>query len=280
MKTLSWKSLGTGRAALHLAHNGAGTWTTVPMHGHDFAELFVVLEGSGLHRVNGRRVPLVRGNLVLMRPGDRHGLEPDRAETLHIVNVAFPAAVLGDLGSRYFVHDPAFWGGKAILPLTLHLGAGRLEWFRGELEILSRAGPTRLALDRFLINLLAEISRFRGSLAGNVETLPEWLARACARVRQPGEALCDPRGFARLAGRSLEHVSRVLRQRTGRTPTEFLNEVRLDRAAALLANSGTDLLDIAAECGFQGISHFFASFRRRFGLTPRRYRLRHRRVFG
>jgi AraC-like DNA-binding protein len=47
-----------------------------------------------------------------------------------------------------------------------------------------------------------------------------------------------------------------------------LNELRLGKAARLLAMTTKRISDIAFECGFNDLSYFNRSFRRRFGLTP------------
>ena len=47
-----------------------------------------------------------------------------------------------------------------------------------------------------------------------------------------------------------------------------LNELRLRRAAELLTLTERRISDIAFECGFNDLSYFNRSFRRRFGLTP------------
>jgi AraC-like DNA-binding protein len=47
-----------------------------------------------------------------------------------------------------------------------------------------------------------------------------------------------------------------------------LNELRLRKAAELLANGEGRVSDIAFDCGFNDLSYFNRCFRRRFGLTP------------
>jgi AraC-like DNA-binding protein len=55
----------------------------------------------------------------------------------------------------------------------------------------------------------------------------------------------------------------------GASFTTRLNELRLRQAAELLAHSGERRISqIAFDCGFNDLSYFNRSFRRRFGLTP------------
>jgi two-component system response regulator YesN len=66
---------------------------------------------------------------------------------------------------------------------------------------------------------------------------------------------------------STRHLGRLFRKRTGGTFRQYLREVRLKRAAELLA-SGQDIKSVAALVGYSSRTHFDSDFRRRFGCTP------------
>lgn len=279
MKVLKWKTLPERARGFHLAHNGISGWHDVPVHSHDFAEVFLVVRGSGVHRINGHSTGLSRGDLVMIAPGDSHRISAS-SDDLWILNLAFPGEVLLFFQKRYFGKTSGFWGGNGALPRMVHLADRQLERVHAEMESLGREYASKLLLDRFLMNLIVETGRL-GLPGFSPETdLPEWLADACRKVRLSEEAVSQPADLAAIAGRSLEHVSRVLKRHLGKTPTELLNEIRLERAACLLAAGQAKILDIAADCGFLGISYFYSSFRKRYGMSPRRYRIRCRHVFG
>ena len=81
------------------------------------------------------------------------------------------------------------------------------------------------------------------------------------------------RALFELAGRTPEHVARTLKKHTGKTPTDLVNEARMAYASGQLQTTTREILDIAMESGFSSLSHFYALFRRTFGLSPHRYRL-------
>jgi AraC family cel operon transcriptional repressor len=239
-------------------------------HTHDFAEVFWIERGSGLHLVNGERRPLARGDVVLMRPDDVHTFRTTDPEGLTQVNVAFGRDTLEFLHDRYFAGGNWPWRGDE-LPAAYRFRHGELGW-SGELAGLLFAGPTTLlVLERFLLSLLQQLgsSRLRPGL-------PVWLDDALDRLAGDPKALA--RGvpaLAALAGRSREHVNRVARRGCARTATELVQEVRLDRAAADLRLTDFPISRIAADCGMPNLSHFHRLFRARFATTPRRYRLHH-----
>jgi AraC-like DNA-binding protein len=69
------------------------------------------------------------------------------------------------------------------------------------------------------------------------------------------------------------HLSHILRRDGHATFRQLLNSVRCDAASRLLITTQLSCKEISAACGFRYESDFSQHFRRRFGLTPGRYRL-------
>lgn len=78
--------------------------------------------------------------------------------------------------------------------------------------------------------------------------------------------------LARHFGISVRRVHQLF-EPTGQSVSEFVNDVRLTKAAALLGEAGTQTLvsDIAWRVGYADPSYFTRRFKRRFGCTPRSY---------
>jgi len=71
---------------------------------------------------------------------------------------------------------------------------------------------------------------------------------------------------------SRSHFARQFRQHTGFSVIEYLLKVRCDAVAKLLANSNTDITEVAFATGFSNLSHFYRHFKRRYGITPGAFR--------
>ena len=67
-------------------------------------------------------------------------------------------------------------------------------------------------------------------------------------------------------------LSREIKQRTGRTYTELLQDKRLAQAKFLLRNTGMKISDVANETGYDNISYFHRLFRGEYGMSPKKYR--------
>jgi len=267
------------------------------LHGHDFAEVFWCCQGAGAQIVNGRRHALQTGDLCMIRPiKDIHVIQGQSPDFM-IVNVAFPCSILNNIRRRYY-GSAAFWGGDGPLPGIYHLMTGEHQWLNAmanellnapqncsarqipecgctenaESNKLPNAPRNRLALDRFILNLLASAGP---SLTDPYRACPAWLRNACDRMQQPDHLKTGVHALFELAGRSQEHVARMLKKHTGKTPTAIVNDARMAYASGQLQTTTREILDIAMDCGFDSLSHFYALFHRAFGLSPRHYRLTH-----
>ena len=56
---------------------------------------------------------------------------------------------------------------------------------------------------------------------------------------------------------------------------DYLNDLRIDRAAAMLLQDHRQIAEIAIECGFKTAPYFTRAFRRSRGMTPGEYRKKH-----
>lgn len=76
--------------------------------------------------------------------------------------------------------------------------------------------------------------------------------------------------LARLTGMSPRYFCRFFRTFIHRTPIDYLNYYRVERACQLLASSGT-VTEAAYRCGFNDSSYFVKIFKKYKGITPKQY---------
>ena len=71
------------------------------------------------------------------------------------------------------------------------------------------------------------------------------------------------------------YLSRVFREETGDTVTEYITTVRIDHSKELLRHKTLSVADIAQMVGFEDQSYFSRIFKKNVGLSPLRYRDNH-----
>lgn len=102
--------------------------------------------------------------------------------------------------------------------------------------------------------------------------MPSWLSELLLNMSkienlQEGyERMCE------LAPCSPSHLCRLMKQISGKTPTQYINQERLKYAVYLLAQTDREILDSCECCGFSNVSHFYHLFREQFGVSPAKFR--------
>lgn len=73
------------------------------------------------------------------------------------------------------------------------------------------------------------------------------------------------------AGYSPWHAARIFKENTGKTLFEYVRLVRLTKAAIILRDSETKILDVALEFVFDSHEGFTRAFSKEFGISPLKY---------
>lgn len=238
--------------------------------------MFWVDEGKGVHRVNGQRQALQEGTVVFVRPEDAHTIEAGTSEGMRFTNIAFASGTRDFLGERYFAKKGGAWWHRKMLPEVRLIDGRQRGLFNRWADELARSPRELFAIERFLMNVLGELSETAGQRLP--ADTPDWLAQACREIRQPEHLAGGTPVFLKLAGRGREHTARSMRKYLGTSPTDYVNRVRMEHAAHLLEMSSKSILEIAGDCGTENLSHFYKLFREVHGETPRAYREAHRRL--
>lgn len=66
----------------------------------------------------------------------------------------------------------------------------------------------------------------------------------------------------------------IFKNEVGCTVSDFISEVRINRAAEMLLNTDETVRIIAFECGYSTLTNFNRQFKKHMGCTPTEYRER------
>lgn len=259
--------------ACHVAVAPIANRELLDPHGHDFMEIFLVVEGAGWHFINRRKLPLATGDLILIRRKDWHNFAVHGDERMRMLNVAFPWGWFSRLCAVLPKSTVLTQWMRASLPPATRLSAVRREALeqRG-LDLLVSKAPRHAALASFCLEAIRLLEHRAES--GQAGTVPEWLATWAATLNDPAN-LRQPLGwFQHRAGRSAEHLARECRRHFGAPPSELLNQARIRQAKRRLIESDAKVIDVALDCGFNNLGYFHRTFLRLAGSTPRQWRVK------
>ena len=68
------------------------------------------------------------------------------------------------------------------------------------------------------------------------------------------------------------YLSRLFKSETGKTFSKYLTELRIQKAAELLKESSLKIGDVALCVGYNDVSYFIQTFKKRYCMTPEQYR--------
>jgi AraC-like DNA-binding protein len=104
-------------------------------------------------------------------------------------------------------------------------------------------------------------------------------ARIASVINQINESFADQQFSTRVVaeklGLSVRYVQDLL-QGSGLSITDRIMQLRLDKARRMLTEDRQCVLkisEVAGACGFNELSYFHRSFRRRFGVSPAKFRI-------
>ncbi|XID91536.1 helix-turn-helix domain-containing protein [Paenibacillaceae bacterium WGS1546] len=80
--------------------------------------------------------------------------------------------------------------------------------------------------------------------------------------------------LAAYAHLDVSYFIRLFRSVAGKTPLQYLHELRMNAAACYLSTTNMPVQDIAAATGFQSVHYFSRQFKQTSGVTPTQWRQR------
>jgi AraC-like DNA-binding protein len=121
---------------------------------------------------------------------------------------------------------------------------------------------------------VASLLRHRGIQHGAVQQAVEIIHRRIT------ESALTPRSIADEVRVQLSTLDVAFKRQMSCTLTEYVREVRLERAVVLLATTGNTIKEVWTEVGYNHPSNFNHDFKRHFGLSPSDLRARAIRPFA
>lgn len=234
----------------------------IPLHSHDFFEIFIVLEGRFVHWFNGSMQLLEKGDMQLVKPFDIHSFEGASEKMSVLYNLAFSEEIYNKL--RHIIEMETYdYTSVVRLPsyqyktLRSHIDLMRSDKISNYQCLLS-------VLQAYNFGLLSNAVRHCDK-SNNVHT---WLKKSMNQMESLENLRIGLSRFVELTGKSQEHLSRTMKSCFGITATQWINEHRLEASKNLLITTNMPIIDILYEVGFESESYFYRLYKKHFGQTP------------
>lgn len=259
----------------------------VPLHWHDEMEIIYIKKGIGSITVDFSQYMVTAGTIALILPGQLHSIGQYGQESMEYENIIFHPNILiskktDTCSSNYLC--PLFSGSTGI-PLLFAPGSPCYDEIAACIDANDEICGTNppgyqlfiksqlFRLFYLLYNRLcpAEPSRSRPKALEKMKLILKYVENHYMNKITIADA-------AEASGVSPSHFMRYFKNTMGTSFIDYLNEYRLTMASRLLVSSDSSILAIASEVGFENLSYFNRTFKKRFALTPSAYRKKYSRT--
>ncbi|MFY8107333.1 MAG: AraC family transcriptional regulator [Bacteroidia bacterium] len=244
-------------------------------HYHPEYELTYILKGSGYRIVGNSYEYFNEGDLVLLGCNLPHTwtskkLEGENSEAIVIQFskefispfIKFNESILikkmlefSTRGIRFQVNELLL---SKILQLTESKGIERILGLISILDDLSKKSGDLIASNTFH-NVVSKKNEIR-------------INKVCLFIQDHFANKITLKEVAELIHLTESNFCKFFKKATGKTYSDYINEIRINEAAMLLLQTEKTINQISYECGFETLSYFNRVFMNKKGKTPSGYR--------
>ena len=256
----------------------------VEPHIHDYIEIVMVYQGRGLHIIHsadGESIPsaIIRGDIFTILPGEVHSFS--HCCDCRLYNICIKHEVLDEFhehltGLQYF--DAFFNPDREFRVNQLHLSPHEFENAEMILRALqpcitstrsSRDFALRVKLLDFLLTVFdGDIKGFKNASS----VIHERLFQSIAKLEAHPEQKWEVARAAHETGMSVSGYAHKFKELVGLPPGEYALRLKLEKAKQMLVEGELSLEEIAMQCALYDGNYVIRAFKKRFGITPGRYR--------
>lgn len=260
----------------------------IPMHTHNFHELNIIISGNGKHCFNGTMTHITVGDVFIMPPDIPHGYEFD-SKNFSIFHLLFH--------KNFFKKYESYLHGLTGYHILFNIDPQiqRQNGFVNNFLHINIAENYNLAR---VFNELASLEKERNC---NTETQKEFLAvyviaKICEILELEKETHKKKREYPYDMMKSIEYIHlnfgeqielstlhtiscmsassylRYFKKIFNCTPTDYIQDYRLRQAKSMLKHTNHSLTTIANDCGFWDNAHLSRLFKKKYQISPMKYR--------
>lgn len=267
------------RQDFEIFHYRDARFSGVPVHQHDFYEIYFFISGNVEYSVEGKIYEMKKGDVLLINPLELHQprISPDQADYERIVlwiNKDFLFSLSSNDTSLSQCFDNTNPGHTNLLRLSYSAGEQlSLMLF----ELIREQSSTDYAADlscrAILLRILVELNRIFLSYKESHETKNNLSPFILSVLDFINQHYCEKLSLSSIANEffvSKYYLSHTFNSVVGTSVHRYIILKRLIHAKQMLA-SGIKPTTVAANCGFNDYAGFYRAFTGEYGITPAQY---------
>ncbi|MEJ9219221.1 AraC family transcriptional regulator [Paenibacillus glucanolyticus] len=248
------------------------------LHYHNCLEIGYCHEGSGVFFVEDKILPYSKGDVSIIFPGQLHLAQSVKSQVSRW-DFCFldPNAMLGTA-------HPRSWNAPAPAGFANIISPGDAPDITLMTEYLMKELSQQLsgyesAVKGCLWTLMTLITRIIDQMAGDIPVVGaadrnsmNTISKSLEYISQHYMEPIHIHELAAVCSLSVTHFRRTFRVCMGMAPLDYLHNVRIQMASALLSHTDSSILSISQEVGYATISSFNRHFKHWTGIAPSTWR--------
>lgn len=245
----------------------------MPFHWHVEYEIIRILKGKFVISIDEKEFHAKQGDVLFINGGSLHGGIPDNCIYECIVFDMNMLSKRDSISQKYV---------EQIMNHTIlfheYFGEASEEIHDIVWQLFDSMGNSDYGYQFITLGCLYQVL---GILFGNGEYVAEspQKHKRILQLKQVLEVIensyANPitlEQLSKAAGMSPKYFCRFFQEMTHKSPFDYLNYYRIERACYQLQNTDTSITEIAYNCGFNDLSYFIKTFKKYKGTTPAKYR--------
>jgi len=259
----------------------------IRLHTHKFDEIAFVLKGSGIHEIDGKRYPIMRGDVFVIHGNQAHRIVKQRNLTL--ANIIYERDHFLEIKDEFkefpgfsalFVYEPLFRKNQPFKAF-LHLSSQQLENIKLLISQIKKEQEQRndgaeKVIEYVFRQLMVMLCRDYHK-SENLST--KGILKISSAIDYMEEHFADKVTIETLykeLNMSSATFRRTFKKVTGSSPIDFLIRLRIEKAAEMMRqNPSLRVLEVCYSVGFDNCGYFGNRFKKIIGVTPKKYLQQH-----
>lgn len=256
-----------------------------PVHTHDFSELVIILEGTGIHIVNGKKFNLSSGDIFVLKNDDQHSFE--NTKNLKICNIVYhenimiyPKDDLNNIPGYLLLFQFNKKQKYADYNSTIHIDSEALLEVENIIYKLvyeyDNNGLGRISILKTYFKLLIIlISSCYQQNKNNSNQSHFRLAKAISFIEDNFTKPLSLKEMSSKANMSTSNFSKVFKEKMLCSPLNYMISCRLKKSCDLLSKTDFSITEISGFVGFEDSNYFSRQFKKHFGISPLQFKRIH-----
>ncbi|OKP89817.1 AraC family transcriptional regulator [Paenibacillus sp. P32E] len=273
---------------IYQVEHPASVHSILPVHWHNEIELIYLAKGTATFHIENREFAFQKGECLIVHPGELHSGIGSASDGTCYYSIVFKLSWLSSPQSdrvQELFFEPILQGTAKLPALLSAADEIHSKLLVSVREVLSRyerqSTAYEMSLKGLLLQFIADIYQYgliessneSGSLHGREYN--RQIKQVLSYMETHSSEKLELDQLASVVSLSRSHFCTFFKTLTGMRPMEYLNYIRINKAASLLRSGSYNVLEAALESGYQHVSYFSKCFKFYMNMTPSEYKTRH-----